>query len=350
MSEPLLLYGATGFTGKLLARAACDRGIAPVLCARNEEKLRKLACELGLEFRVAGLDDLPRLDRALDGIRVVLNAAGPFASTASPFIDACIRKEIHYLDVTGEVAVIDMASRKGPRAKSRGIMVMPAVGFDVVSSDCLAAHVVRRSKGARRLFVGVSGLTLLTRGSAKTIIEQLGDPVWVRRSGVLEEIPPASLERAFDYGHGPRPSIAVSWGDVASALFTTGVPDITVYFEATAIVRAHQAALRLFGWAVPLTPWQEWLKLSARWLPEGPTERERDGREAVIVVEVEDARGDVVRSRLHTPEAFSFTACSATAIVARVLAGDLEPGFQTPARVYGPDFVMSLPDVVREDL
>jgi short subunit dehydrogenase-like uncharacterized protein len=163
-------------------------------------------------------------------------------------------------------------------------------------------------------------------------------------------VPPASLERVFDFGKGPRSSIVVTWGDVASAYFTTGVPDITVYFEATGAVRAHNTMLRLFGWAVPLTPWRAWLKASAEWMPEGPAQHEREDRESIIAVEVENAAGEIVRSRLRTPEAYSCTALTATAVAARVLAGDVEPGFQTPARVYGPDFVLSLPGVSREDL
>jgi short subunit dehydrogenase-like uncharacterized protein len=350
MPDSLLIYGATGYTGKLLAHAARERGLATVLCGRSEEKLRSLGDELQLEFRVAGLGEPEGLDRALVGVDAVLNAAGPFSSTASWVVDACLRAGAHYLDVSGEAAVIETLSRRGNEAKQRNLMLMPAIGFDVVPSDCLAAHAVRRSTGARRLFIGVSGLTLLSRGSARTIIEQLDEPVWVRREGDLERVPPASLARVFDYGAGPRLSFAVSWGDVASAYFTPGVPDITVYFEATAAVRTHNTLLQLFGWAVPFTPWQALLKASAEWLPEGPTDRERAGREAVIVVEVESRGGEVVRSRLRTPEAYSFTALAAPAIAARVLAGDVEPGFQTPARVYGPDFVLSLPGVFREDL
>ena len=350
MSDSLLIYGAYGYAGELLARAACERRLAPVLCGRSEARLRPLADALGLEFRVAELLDPEGMDRALDGIDVVLNGAGPFSSTASEVLDACLRVGAHYLDITGEVAVIDMASRRGAAARQRDIMLMPAVGFDVVPSDCLVAHAVSRSRDAARLFIGLSGLTLLSRGSAMTYIEHVGDPVWVRRDGVLDQVPPASLERAFDYGGGPRTSIVMSWGDVASAYFTTGVPDITAYFDATPAVRAHNTALQLFGWAVPLTPWRAWLRASARWMPEGPTEAERATREAVIAVDVETSTGEVVRSRLRTPEPYSCTALTATAIAARVLQGDVEAGFQTPARIYGPDFVLALPGVFREDL
>ena len=152
----------------------------------------------------------------------------------------------------------------------------------------------------------------------------------MRRRGSLEGVSPAAVERTFDYGQGPSPSLAVSWGDVASAYFSTGVPDITVYFEATAAVRAHGTMARLLDWAVPFTPWQASLNVAAGWLPEGPTDVERSRHRAVIVAEVEGEGGEVRRSRLRTPDSYSFTAVTATAIAGKVLAGDLEPGFQTP--------------------
>jgi short subunit dehydrogenase-like uncharacterized protein len=350
MHGRLLVYGGSGYTGKLLARAARDRQIATVLCGRSDEPLRAAAASLDLEFRVAGLEEPSKLARALEGIDVVINAAGPFSATAPALVDACLRTGAHYLDVTGEVAVIDAIRRSNEQAIQRGVMLMPAVGFDVVASDCLAEHVARRARCARRLHIGISGLALLSKGSAKTMIGQLGEPAWVRRGGALERVPAGSLEHLFDYGGGPRTSVAVSWGDVVSAYFSTGIQDITVYFEATAAVRMHHTLLQLFGWAIPYTPWQAMLKASTEWMPDGPTEEERSVRQAVVVAEIEDDRGNVIASRLRTPEVYSFTASSGAAVAARVVAGDIEPGFQTPARVYGSDFVLSLPGVTREDL
>jgi short subunit dehydrogenase-like uncharacterized protein len=350
MKDRLLIYGATGYTGKLIAHAAMQTGVRPVLCGRNGQKLQALAAELGLDFRVASVEDRLGLDGAVDGIRVLLNAAGPFRRTMRPLLEACLRRGVHYLDVTGEAGVIDEASRADREAKDKNVMVMPAVGFDVVPSDCLASHVVRRSGIARRLFIGLSGLDLMTRGSAKTIALQVGDPVWVRRGGILGRAPAGALERTFDYGSGPRQSLAVTWGDVVSAYFSTGVPDITVYSEATLAVRTHHALLQMFGWAIPLTPWRETLATGSDWLPEGPTELERRQRRTVIVAEIEDLDGRLVRSRMRTPDAYSMTGSTAAAVAARVLAGDFERGFQTPARVYGADFPLSLAGVEREDM
>src|SRR5439155_2189803 len=138
--------------------------------------------------------------------------------------------------------------------RRRGIMIMPSVGFDVVPSDCLAAHVAARAPGARRLVLGVTGLRFATRGSTKTLVEHAFYGVQVRREGVITAVPCGDLRREFDFGDGPRPSFAVTWGDVATAWYTTGIPDIEVYFEAIPPLRVMMATGRWLGWLMRTAP------------------------------------------------------------------------------------------------
>src|SRR5262245_34439758 len=127
--DPFLIYGATGYTGHLLARAAVARGLRPVLAGRDPARLAAIGQELGLPHRVAGLD----LSGALDGIDVVVHAAGPYRSTFEPVVEACLRSGAHYLDLTGEVATIEAVARRDADARRRGVMLMPSVGFDAVA-------------------------------------------------------------------------------------------------------------------------------------------------------------------------------------------------------------------------
>jgi short subunit dehydrogenase-like uncharacterized protein len=350
MSDPLLIYGATGYTGGLITAAAVALGLRPVLCGRNEAKLIVAAAPFGLEYRMAAITEPDRLAAVLCGIELVLHAAGPFSGTSRPMIDACLRTGTHYLDITGEVPVLEGLVRRDADARARQIMIMPAVGFDVVPSDCLAAHVASRLRTASRLLIGLSGLRFATRGSAKTLAEHAGYGVLVRRDGLITPVPPGALSRVFDYGAGPRSSLNISWGDVSSAFYTTGIPNIEVYFEATPLLRAMLMASRYLGGILSTPLWQAWLKACADMLPERDSEVERAAAAMVIVAEVDDGAGRRAAARLRTPEAYTFTGVTAAAIARRVLRGDLEVGFQTPARLYGPDFVLSLPGVCREDL
>ena len=98
---------------------------------------------------------------------------------------------------------------------------MPAVGFDVVPSDCLAAHVAQRLPGASQLTIAVTGLGLITRASLKTLIEAWGGGV-VRRDGVLTAIPLGSLQRSFDYATA-APELSVIGGS-GDGVLHTGIP------------------------------------------------------------------------------------------------------------------------------
>jgi short subunit dehydrogenase-like uncharacterized protein len=350
MSGAILVYGATGFTGRLVATAAKARGLSPILAARNEQKLRAAALELQLAARVARLDSAASVDAILDGVAVVLNAAGPFAATVDPLVQACLRAGVHYLDLSAERAAIEGARRYDAQARAAGVMVMPGVGFDVVPSDCLAAHLAARCQRGRWLRIGIAGLELMSRGSARTIIEQFGKAVEVRRAGEVVGVSPGSLERGFDFGGGRQACVAVSWGDVASAFYTTGIPNVEVYFQATWAVRASLLARRLWAPVADRPLWKAWWQGHVDLLPEGPSAEQRRDRQVVIAAEIEDDQGRTVSARLRTPEGYTMTAATAPDIARRVLGGDFEPGFQTPARVYGPDLVLSFPGVAREDL
>ena len=106
-----MIYGANGYTGELIARQAVAQGLKPVLAGRSESKLRPLAEELNLPWRVFSLDNVDRIAAELNNTALVLHCAGPFSATASPMIQACLNSGTHYLDITGEVSVFDYAQR-----------------------------------------------------------------------------------------------------------------------------------------------------------------------------------------------------------------------------------------------
>ncbi len=278
---------------------------------------------------------------------MVVNAAGPFSRTAEPVVAACLRAGAHYLDLGAEVPAIEALAGRDAEARRRGLMIMPAVGFDVVATDCLAVHVARRLPHASRIAIAVTNLFFVTRGSAKTLLESV-DRGLVRRDGALVSAPLGSRERTFDYGDGPRASVNVSLADLTTAYHSTGVPNVETYTEGTPLMRGLLAACRTFGWAMRSEPAQAWLATCADLLPADPA-GPGDARTMRVVAEA-DGAGSRVIARLRTPEAYAFTPVAAIAVVERVLADDVEPGFQTPARVYGPDFVLSLPGVAREDV
>ena len=350
MPRRLMLYGATGYTGSLIAQAASERGLDPILAGRNAARLRALAEPLRVAYRAADLDDVARLDEALGDVGVLLNAAGPFSRTAPALSEACLRCGVHYLDLSGELPVFEQLHAHDLAARARNVMLMPGVGLVVVGSDCLAAHVARRLPDAHRLRIAISRIDYVSRGSAKTVIDLIDHGVAIRRNGVVASVPVGSLDRGFDYGQGERPSTVLTAPDVLTAFFTTEIPNIEVYFEATALDRAMSRMLAGFARLLRTPLWQNLLRAQAALLPEGPSATARSGGVRTILAEAEDLRGQRVRSRLRTPDGYSFSVVTALAIAERALAGEIAPGYQTPARMYGADFVLQFDRVARDDL
>ncbi|HET9595089.1 MAG TPA: saccharopine dehydrogenase NADP-binding domain-containing protein, partial [Anaeromyxobacteraceae bacterium] len=244
-----MIYGAYGYTGELVARRSVARGLRPVLAGRREAPLRALATELGLEARAFALDDPAAAARALAGVGALLHCAGPFAHTWRSMVDACLEARCHYLDVTGEVDVFERMAALSSRAEAAGVMLLPGVGFDVVPSDALAAHVAARLPGATRLRLAFTALGGVSRGTALTMVERLGSKGLVRCGGSLVAVRP--FRRAtLDLGDGrPRPAVQIPWGDLATAWRSTGIPDLEVYMV---VPRAVARSLSLAALAGPL--------------------------------------------------------------------------------------------------
>jgi short subunit dehydrogenase-like uncharacterized protein len=345
----LLIYGANGYTGTLIAREAVARGLQPLLAGRNAAALAALGGELGLEQRVFALDDPAGVDEGLRGVRVVLHCAGPFAHTSGPMAGGCLRSGVHYLDITGEAAVFEALAARDAEARAAGVMLLTGAGFDVVPSDCLAAHLKRRLPSATRLALGFQALGRLSRGTATTMAENLHRGGLVRKGGVLRRVPAAWKTRVIDFGRGPVKAITVPWGDVATAYRSTGIPDIEVYTAAPWSVRAAARLSRLLGWALGSAWVQRLLKRRIRSGPPGPGDEERARGRSYLWGEVTDDEGRRMVSRLRGPEGYTLTARAAVAVAARVLAGEAPSGFQTPSLAYGADFVLGLEGVARED-
>lgn len=345
----LLVYGAYGYTARLLLPKLKALGIDVVVAGRNAEKTDQVGSELGMPSRVFSLDDGAAVDDALKDATAVLNAAGPYTHTTTAIVDGCLRNGAHYLDLSGEVGPLGQAAEAGAAAKELGLMILPAIGFDVVPSDCLAAHVARRVPGATHLTLYVAASNLISRGSSVTLAEHIGIPVHTRRNGRLEPMQLRMQLRWVDFGSGHRPAVAVSWGDLVTAYHSTGIPNIEVYFEATAFRFAAVTMNQYWGWLLRSSGANAWLRQWADMLPAGPSEQERARERCAIVVEAASDRHSA-RARIETPEAYQFTADAAARVIEQVMAGRREPGFQTPSTLFGPDFVMELDGVTRADL
>lgn len=254
---------------------------------------------------------------------------------------------MHYSDITGEIDVLEACAARNAEATRAGITVMPGVGFDVVPSDCLAAHMKSRMPECRHLTLAISVLGGVSRGTSLTGIQSLGRGVRVRRDGAVVTLA-RPLWRDIDFGSGPEAAVAVGWGDVATAFYSTGIPDITVFFRAAGgmgFISRMETLVRPLSRRVM----QGVLGGLVRLRKAGPTAAQRDAGRAVLIAEAEDGAGNILRSRLETPKAYALTVLTCLAVMERVMAGGIKPGFQTPSLAFGPDFVLEIPGTRRTD-
>lgn len=335
----LLIYGAYGYTGTLITREALSRGLSPVLAGRDSDKLDAQAADHGLESRSFSLED--DIAAHLEGIDAVCHCAGPFVHTAEPMVRACLETGTDYLDITGELDVFAQLSDLDidTRASDAGVTILPGAGFDVVPTDCLAAFLHDRLPAATELALGIDAGSSLSRGTALTALEGIGQGSVIRRNGRLCRVPVAQDRRRIDFGDGPQEAIAIPFGDLVTAAHSTGIETITVYL---AVPAAAIPAMQFSNAVRPLLETPP-VKHTLTWLAEttatGPTERELAQDTAVVWGEVTD--GDhVARARLRTPNPYTLTVDTAVSAAERVLTGTVADGFQTPSTAFGPDFVL----------
>lgn len=338
-----LLYGANGYTGELIAHEAVRRGLRPILAGRSAAPVAALAARLGLEQRAFALDSPDALRRGLEGVSLVLHCAGPFSVTAAPMLEACLAARAHYLDITGEIAVFELAQSLAARARDAGVVLCPGVGFDVVPTDCLALALAESLPAATHLALGFDGASAFSRGTARTVIEGLGQGGAVRVDGRIVRVPLGWRDRRIDFGNGEKLAVTIPWGDVSTAFHTTGIPNVEVYVPASP---RRVASLRRMNWVRPLLRLgvvQRWMKSRVDAQPAGPDERERERTPTHVWGEVRDAAGAVRTGRVRTANGYTVTVHAALGVVERLLAGAAPAGATTPARLMGRDYVERLP-------
>lgn len=341
-----LIYGANGYTGRLMVAEAAARGLRPVLAGRSAS-VKALAESQGLEARIFELDQPAAVRDGLSGIGLVMHCAGPFSATSAPMLQGCLDVGAHYLDITGEIPVFEAAWNRREEARKSDIVVCPGTGFDVVPTDCLAASLVQRLPAATRLLLAFEAGGGASPGTAKTATESLGRGM-VRKDGRLTSVPPAWKTREVDFAHARRSVVTIPWGDVFTAWVSTGVPDIEVYLS---MPPAQAKRLRRSRWLAPLlsSAWvQRRLKSKIEARVTGPDEQRRSATGFEIWGEVQSADGRRVSGTMSGPNGYELTVTASLGIVESLLQGANEGGYYTPSLLMGPDYAASLPGVTMD--
>jgi short subunit dehydrogenase-like uncharacterized protein len=331
-----MIYGANGYTGELIAAEAVARGMRPILAGRNHDKVLKLASELDLPSRV-----FPVENPDLDGVGLVLHCAGPFSKTSAPMLEACLGSGAHYLDITGEIDVFEHAHAQHQRAIDAGVVVCPGVGFDVIPTDCLAAALNEALPDATHLALGFDSRMRLSPGTQKTSLESLGIGGRVRRDGKLVKVPMGGSVRQIDFGAGEKMAATIPWGDVATAYYTTGIPNIEVYVPSSP---KRARSLRMANLLRPILRGSMLQQMLKSRVPQtGPDKQTRAKTPVYVWGEVRNEAGEVKVARVKTPNGYDLTVTGSLEFVSYLLSHRPAGGYYTPSQLLGADLVGKLP-------
>jgi short subunit dehydrogenase-like uncharacterized protein len=339
-----MIYGANGYTGRLLAKLAEREGERPVLAGRSPAKILPLSDELGLDHVVVDLADGSGLTKALADVDVVANCAGPFSQTAAPLIDACLATKTHYLDITGEIDVFEATYARADEAQHAGIVLLPGAGFDVVPTDCLAASLAAALPEATELELAFTLSGGFSPGTIKTALEGVSAGGRARVDGELQPVPLAHRQTIAEFATGPRQVSAIPWGDLSSAYRSTGIPNITTYslLPGSDLIGKGQ---QLLGPLLRIPAVQKaGMSLVDRWIT-GPSEQRQIAGRCEIWGRVAGPGHRYATGTVSTPAGQPFTTNAVLHSVHRLLGGDVLPGAHTPSSAFGADFLDDLDDV-----
>lgn len=350
-----MLYGAYGSTGRRILREATRRAHRPLLAGRNREMLEALALEEDLPWCAVELDDRHGLVRALEGVDLVLHAAGPFVRTCAPMLEACLRARVNYLDITGELPVFARTLACHEEALQQRVLVTSGVGFEVVPTDCLAAHVAMGMGHPVEFEVAYSALGDASRGTVKSALGVLREGSRVLRAGQLVPVPLGRAARNLKlWRMEPTTERARkrTWRglpaplpDLLTAPRTIGVDHVTAY---VALPRRKAWPLEWFGPALPRV-----LKFPSVYehlvrRVDASDLLPRSCARTYAWARLRDVSGASREAWLDMPDGYTFTAHSAVRAVETTLS-QRPVGALPPALAFGKDFVLQVPTVRRRD-
>lgn len=216
----ILVFGATGFTGRMVVRELVARRLPVRIAGRSEERLKKLADQHGgLEWAVADVEDAPSVSRAAENCELLVTTVGPYSWWGHIAADAAIEHSIPYVDITGEPAFVRrIFDEYGPRAERAGVAMLPAMGYDYVPGN-LAGALALEAAGEEATGVDIGyfmtsetsrSLTSLSGGTLRSLRASSSAMQYGWRGGKLVE--ERGAKRVLKFPFGDRTFTAISIG------------------------------------------------------------------------------------------------------------------------------------------
>eukprot|EP01080_Neovahlkampfia_damariscottae_P000462 gene462-6873_t len=346
--KKFLLYGAYGYTGKLITELAIKRGLKEnmIIGGRNEEKVKAHAKKYEIkDIRVFSVDDKD-LEKHFEGVHTILHCGGPFIETYKQIVEVCLKKGVHYTDVTGEIDVFEGLSTYHEKAKKKNIFVLPGIGFDVVPSDCLAQKLKEKLPDATEIELAFcpnnSKGSETSRGTTKTMVIGMvhQDLIKYRKDGQIVKSAPEFRTYEVKGINKKRELSLAGWGDVSTAYHSTGVKNIKVFMP---VAKNQILFLYYFLFIFMYLPFIQTILLKlVDMFVDGPDVEKVKNLKTHFIGTAKNSKGEKVEIQYAVPSGYPLTADTAVRIVDRILGGKIDEskhGFLTPSLAFGSGFI-----------
>lgn len=349
MNHKILIYGANGYTGKLITQEAKNKGALVELAGRNKEAIENISRDTGFPFHICDLNDKAKLESLLKEFDTVIHCAGPFSETAIPMVEACIKSKTNYLDITGEIWVFEDIMKYHEKAQRAGIALLPGVGFDVVPTDCLAAYLKEKMPNGNSLELGfVGSKTGMSRGTAVTMVKNISKGGFIRSNKEIKNVPLAYEVKELKFAHRKQWCMTIPWGDLMTSYHQTQIPNIKVFSGASTKMINKIKKYRGLKFLLGISWIQSIVRSKIEKSVKGPSEEDLKKGRTYILGTISDNDGNSFTAELITPEAYFLTAKTALASALKLSDFKLK-GYLTPAQAFGKDFILEFDNVERID-
>jgi short subunit dehydrogenase-like uncharacterized protein len=347
----VVLFGATGYTGELAARAMAKRGMRPVLAGRRREAVDALAGELGgLEGATADVTEPASVRALVERGDVLVSTVGPFARWGDSALDAAIDAGAHYVDSTGEPPFVrKVFEQAGPRGEQAGSLLLTAMAYDWVPGN-LAGAIALREAGdeARAVRIGYftkGGMGGASGGTRASAVGALIEPSFQHRDGRLVTERGARKVHEFDFNGRSKPGISVGTSEAFSLpRVFPNVRDVEVYLGWFGGASRPMQAFSLVGAGVSKIPGasaglnavaSRFVKTSTG----GPDEEARAATGSRFVAEALGESGELLAAaRLEGVNGYTFSGESLAWAAERIAAGGSSGvGALGPVEAFGLD-------------
>jgi short subunit dehydrogenase-like uncharacterized protein len=343
MGKSLLIYGSYGYTGQLMVEEAVKQGLKPILAGRDMKKLIPISEKYQLDYRVFSVENA---SGHLAGIDVLLNCAGPFSQTAKHLVESCLAKQIHYLDITGEIAVFQLCYALNEEAMKKNVVILPGIGFDIVPTDCLAALLADKLPDANRIDLAFSFGTKMSIGTAKTSAENFGKGGIIRENHELKTVENAHRIKNIPFQNKSQWTMSIPWGDVFTSHISTKVPNGMVFM---AMPKAEIYLVKILNPIKAIIDTKIGQKLVKGFmnifLNKGPNEDARTNERTQFWGEASNSKNQKVTITMSAPNVYTLTAVAGIAITKHLLEHNANGGYYTPSMLLGKDFIASIEGV-----